>query len=53
MSGAPSLGTADEWRSVGSFALLIVPIGQAGTAVKAASGAHNPRDLDSGPTLPN
>ena len=38
---------------LGSFALLIVQIGQAGTAVKAAFGAQNRRDLDSGPGLPD
>jgi hypothetical protein len=36
----------------GSFALLILATGQAGTAVKAAFGAQNQRDLDSGSGLP-
>jgi hypothetical protein len=37
---------------LGSFALLIVGIGQGGTSVKAAFGAQNRRDLDRGPALP-
>jgi hypothetical protein len=36
----------------GCFALLMVPIGQGGIAVKAAFGAQNRRDLDSDPALP-
>jgi hypothetical protein len=38
---------------LGSFALLIVGIGQAGVAVKAAFGARNRRGLDSHSGLPN
>jgi len=38
---------------LGSFALLMVGIGQTGIAVKAACGAQNRRDLDSDAGLPN
>jgi hypothetical protein len=53
MRGSGSRGTTDERFASGSFALLILAIGQARTAVKAASGAQTRRDLDSGPGLPN
>ena len=55
MQDLGALDTPDERFRVGSFALLIVRIGQAGTTVMSRQPSARPdrRDLDSGPGLPN